>query len=77
MDKTTQPYKIFTSCMELEDFKIMETYNIKLPFEPDEQKELSIYENCIIYNSVVFAKLEGSPRKWISTNALELELNKP
>ena len=77
LDKTKQPYKIFTNCMELEDFKIMETYNIKLPFDAEEQMEMNAYGNCIIYNAIVFAKLTGSPRKWISTNALELELNKP
>ena len=76
MDKTKQPYKIFTSCMELEDFRIMETYNIKLPFKPDEQKELLAYNKCIIYNAIVFDKLAGAPRKWISTNALEFELRK-
>jgi hypothetical protein len=76
MDKTKQPYKIFTSCMEIEDFSIWKAYNIKLPFDAEEQKELLAYSNCIVYNTVVFDELAGAPRKWISTNALEFELSK-
>jgi hypothetical protein len=77
MDKTKQSYKLYTLCTEIKDFKLLETYNIKIPFEPDEQKELSAYGNCIIYNTIVFDELAGFPRKWISTTPLEFVLNKP
>jgi hypothetical protein len=76
IDKTKQSYKLYTLCTERDDFKMTETYNIRLPFEPDEQKELSAYRNCIVYNTIVFAKLTHAPRKWISTYAMEFELNK-
>jgi len=76
IDKTKQSYKLYTLCTERDDFKMTETYNIRLPFEPDEQKEFSAYRNCIVYNTVVFAKLTHAPRKWISTYAVEFELNK-
>ena len=75
MDKTKQSYKLYTLCTEINDFKLTEAYNIRLPFEPDTQKELAAYGNCIIYETVVFAELEGGPLKWIPTDALELELN--
>jgi hypothetical protein len=76
IDQTKQPYKLYTSCTERDDFKMTETYNIRLPFEPDEQKDLGAYRNCIVYNTVVFAKLTHAPRKWISTYAAEFELNR-
>ena len=76
IDKTKQSYKLYTLYTEIKDFKITETYNIRLPFEPDAQKELGAYGNFVVYNTVVFAELTGAPRKWISTNALEFELNK-
>ena len=76
IDKTKQSYKLYTLCTEIKDFKITETYSIRLPFEDDTQKDLSDYRNCIIYNTIVFDKIARGPHKWISTNALELELNK-
>jgi hypothetical protein len=76
IDKTKQPYKLYTLCTERDDFKMTETYDIRLPFEPYEQKDLSAYRNCIVYNTVVFAKLTHAPRKWISTYAAEFELNR-
>ena len=76
IDKTKQSYKLLTNSAELNDFNIMEIYNIKIPFDPDEQKELGAYRNCVIYSTVVFAELTGAPSKWISTYAVEFELNK-
>jgi hypothetical protein len=76
IDQTKQPYKLYILCTERDDFKMTETYNIRLPFEPDEQKDLGAYRNCIVYNTVVFAKLTHAPRKWISTYAAEFELNR-
>ena len=75
IDKAKQSYKLYTLCTEIKDFIIKQTYKIKLPFEPDEQKQLCSYGNCIVYDTVVFDNLAGGPNKWISTNALEFELN--
>ena|ERR1035437_6742243 len=76
VDKTKQSYKLYTFCKEIKNFQITETYNIRLPFEPETQQEAGAYGNCIIYNTIVFDELAGDPHKWISTNALEFELNK-
>jgi len=73
IDKDKKSYKLITLSKELENFQITETYNIRLPFEADAQKELIEYGSCIIYNTLVFGKLGGGPHKWISTFALELE----
>jgi len=76
IDKNKRSYKLVTLFKELENFQITETYNIRLTFEADTQKELSEYGKCIIYNTLVFDKLAGGPNKWISTYAVEFELNK-
>jgi hypothetical protein len=74
LDKTMQSYKLYTFSKELQNFQIAETYNVRFPFEPDTQKDLSAYGNCIVYNSVLFSGINGSPHKWRSTYAVELDL---
>jgi hypothetical protein len=74
-DNTKQSYKLYTFSKELENFQITETYKIRFPFGAATQEDLCAYGNCIVYDSLLFARLEGGPQKWISTNAVELELN--
>jgi hypothetical protein len=75
IDKTKKSYKLYTFSKELENFQRTETYSIRFPFEAATQEDLCAYGNCIVYDTVLFGRLEGSAHKWVSTNAVEMELN--
>ena len=77
IDQNKKAYKLLTLCKEIENFDQLETYNVKFQFDPEKQIEFNEYQNCIIYNTVLFSALTSGPHKWYSTHALEFELNKP
>ena len=77
IDQSKKAYKLLTLCKEIENFDQLETYNVKFQFDPEKQNEFNEYQNCIIYNTVLFSALTLGPHKWYSTYGLEFELNKP
>lgn len=74
-DKTKKSYSLYTLSKELMNFQIEETYDIRIPFEGEALEDISSFQNCTVHSCVLFDELKGDPHKWVSTYAVELDLD--
>jgi hypothetical protein len=76
MKESSQLFNLFSRSQELLNYDPKRNYNLSLQFQPIEKKEIGLYNNMIVFTTILFSTHDGRPEKWISTSAKEFVLNK-
>lgn len=69
--KKTETFSIYPLSMEIKDFIPTENICGKFPFSAEMLKNISDYEKCILYFTIVMGKVTGRNKRWFNSSATE------
>jgi hypothetical protein len=73
-EKNYEPCEIYPLHKQLENYDISENYNFAFPFNEEILENVSKYEKCIVYLTLILEKEMGSVSRWFNGYAKELSL---